>query len=79
MLKFRDAVALVVELAEMENSVFRLAREVKRTQRRVNALEKIFLPRYEQALKYIGGALEEREREELVVVRRIRQLRGAAL
>jgi len=72
---FCDTLELVARLAEVENAVLRLAREVKRTQRRVHALENMFLPRYEETLKFIGDALEERDREDLVVMKKVKQMR----
>jgi len=71
--KFRDALEAVAELAEVENAVFRLAREVKKTQRRVQALEKTFIPRYRETLDYISDALEEREREQMVIMKKVRE------
>ena len=63
MSKFKEVLGLLGRLAQARISLMRLAREVKRTIRRVNALEKIYLPGYEQNLKYIEGVLEEQERE----------------
>ncbi len=77
--RFLDALPLVAELAQVENAVFRLAREVKRTQRRVNALEKTYIPQYKRALKRIEGALEERQREEFLLLRKVKNKRHAAV
>lgn len=55
---------LTVVLAEIENSVYRLANAIKKTQRRANALKNIIIPRFEENVKYITEALEEKEREE---------------
>jgi len=66
---FEEALEAIARLAEVENAVLRVAQELKRTQRRVNALEKIFIPTYEETLRYIEDALEEHEREELVVMK----------
>jgi V/A-type H+-transporting ATPase subunit D len=60
-------------LAEIQNAVFRLAREVRKTQRRVNALEKIFIPAYVETLRFITDALEERERDEFIVMRKVKE------
>ena len=60
-------------LAEIENAVFRLAREVRKTQRRVNALEKMFIPAYVETLRFITDALEERERDEFIVMRKVKE------
>jgi len=77
MVKFREALKLVARLAEVENAVFRLAREVKKTQRRVQALEKTFIPEYEDKLDYISASLEERERENLVIMKKAKEKRQA--
>lgn len=67
--RFHAALEAISRLAEVENIVYRLARELRKTQRRVNALDKIFIPDYSETLKYIASALEEREREGVVVMR----------
>jgi V/A-type H+-transporting ATPase subunit D len=72
MKRFLEALPLVAELARVENSVFRLAREIKRTQRRVNALEKLYIPQYKEALRFIEDALAERQREEFIVLRKVK-------
>jgi len=61
---FRAVLNRIPELTEIMTSVWRLARELRKTQRRVNALKYIFIPDYENTVKYIESALEEREREE---------------
>ena len=76
--RFLDSLPLVAELAQVENAVFRLAREVKRTQRRVNALDKIYIPQYKRALKRIESSLEERQREEFILLRKVKAKRHAA-
>ena len=69
MRRFSEALDAIARLAEVENSVTRLASEVRRTQRRVNALEKIFIPEYRQTIGYIEDVLEEREREQFVIMK----------
>ena len=44
---------LTVELAEIENSVYRLADSIKKTQKRANALKNIMIPRFEETVKFI--------------------------
>jgi V/A-type H+-transporting ATPase subunit D len=73
---FREVMGHVPELAELTTSVWRLARELRRTQRRVNALEHIFIPNYEDTVAFIEGALEEREREEAFRVKRLKDQRA---
>ncbi len=61
---FREVKTLTVELAEVENSVYRLADAIKKTQKRANALKNIMIPRFEETVKFITDALEEKDREE---------------
>ena len=62
-LKFNEVKRLVVELAEVETGVCRLADMIKKTQKRANALKNIVIPEYERTIKYISEALDENERE----------------
>ena len=62
--KFSEVKYLTVELAEIENSVYRLAVAIKKTQKRRNALKNIMIPKFEQQVRFISNALEEKEREE---------------
>ena len=70
--KFRDVLQLLGSLAEARISLIRLSREVAKTIRRVNALEKIFIPDHEETLKYIETAIEESERESFFVLKLIK-------
>ena len=75
MKKFMEALKSIQQLAEIENIIFRLSREVKKTQRRVNALEKIFIPSYRDTIKYIEDTLDERERENLIIMKMVKEQR----
>jgi len=70
--KFREVLRLLGTLAEARISLMRLSREVGKTIRRVNALEKIFIPDYDVTLKYIEMALEESEREAFFVLKLVK-------
>jgi V/A-type H+/Na+-transporting ATPase subunit D len=72
MRRFVEVLRLLAELAELENAVMRLSLELRKTQRRCNALAKIFMPNYRETISYITGALEERERESFVILKMIR-------
>lgn len=63
--RFREVLLRVPRLAMLETAVWRLARELRKTQRRVNALQHIFIPNYEATVSFIVSSLEEREREEV--------------
>ena len=62
--KFHEVKLLTVRLAEIENSVYRLAQGIKKTQKRANALKNIIIPRFESTIKFISNSLDEKEREE---------------
>lgn len=63
-LSFLEVKRLTTELAEIENSVYRLAVSIKKTQKRANSLKNIIIPRFERNIKFISDALEEKERED---------------
>lgn len=63
-ISFNKAKAITVKLAEIENSIYRLAIAIKKTQKRANALKNIMIPKFENMVKFITNALEEKEREE---------------
>ena len=63
-LSFIKVKNLTAELAEIENSIYRLADSIKKTQKRANALKNIMIPRFEQTIKFISDALDEKDRED---------------
>jgi V/A-type H+/Na+-transporting ATPase subunit D len=63
----------LTEYATVAKEIIMLARELKKVQRRVNALQKVFIPPHEEAKKYIADRIEELEREEVFVKKLIRQ------
>jgi V/A-type H+-transporting ATPase subunit D len=67
-----EALAPIAELAEVEAILWRLAEELKRTVRRTNALNYMIIPTYQETIHYLEGALEEREREGLFHLKRIK-------
>jgi V/A-type H+-transporting ATPase subunit D len=69
----RKALSVLAEYATITKAVVMLSKELKKVQRRVNALEKIFIPQHEEAKKYISDRIEEMEREEVFVKKLIRQ------
>jgi len=61
------------KLAELKISVIRLANEVKKTIRKVNALEKIAIPDLKDTVLYIQSRLEENERDMFVLMKLVKQ------
>ena len=70
--QFKEVLKLLGTLAETTISVINLTREVKKTIRRVNALEKIALPDYEETLKFISATLDELERETFYTMKQVK-------
>jgi V/A-type H+-transporting ATPase subunit D len=74
--RFEAVLDKLLELAVLELSVRRLADEIARTTRRMNALEHVVVPRLERERKHIALVLEEREMEDRVRLRRMRSRGG---
>ena len=73
LLNFHNVKYLLFELAEIEVSVYKLANEVKKTQKRTNALQNIQIPRYRELVKFIQDALEEKEREDFFRLKMVKK------
>jgi V/A-type H+-transporting ATPase subunit D len=69
---FRQVLNRIPELSRLVTSVWRLAVELRKTQRRVNALQYIFIPDYVETITFIQSSLEEREREETFRLTRLK-------
>ncbi|CAH3979049.1 V-type proton ATPase subunit D [Pieris brassicae] len=68
---FQSAVKLLVELASLQTSFVTLDEVIKVTNRRVNAIEHVIIPRLEATLAYIISELDEVEREEFYRLKKI--------
>jgi V/A-type H+-transporting ATPase subunit D len=71
--KFHEVRYMIYELAEIENSIFKLAKEIEKTQKRTNALQHIQIPKYKEQVKYIQEVLEEKEREDFFRLKRMKK------
>lgn len=71
--KFFELLSLLTQMASIRTIVWRLAEEVKRTQRRVNALDKLIIPQATETISYIESVLEERERENIFVLKALKK------
>lgn len=73
---FRQVKDLTVKLSQVENSAYRLASNIKKTQKRANALKNITIPTYEGLVYSITNALEEKEREEFTRLKVIKRMKS---
>lgn len=71
--KFFNLLALLTQMASIRTIVWRLAEEVRKTQRRVNALDKMVIPQTVETKNYIENALEEKERENVFVLKALKK------
>ena len=70
---FEKVKELTIRLSMVENSAYRLANNIKKTQKRANALKNITIPLYETLSRDITNALEEKEREEFTRLKVIKR------
>ena len=76
---FEKSLEKIIKLAETENALKRLIREIEKTKRRVNALDYIMIPNLKNTAKYIILRLEEIEREQFISLKTIKaKLEGGA-
>lgn len=76
---FREVKDLTIKLSMVENAAYRLAANIKKTQKRANALKNITIPTYSALVYNITNELEEKEREEftrLKVIKRMKTKKG---
>jgi len=72
--RYEQALDLVILLAETETALQRLGGEIRMTRRRVNALEQVVIPDLEKQARYIEATIEEREREDLFRLKRVKRI-----
>jgi V/A-type H+/Na+-transporting ATPase subunit D len=72
--RYETELDLIIELAETETSLRRLGDEIQNNRRRVNALEQVLIPELKRQAKYIKVAIEEREREDLFRLKKVKKL-----
>jgi V/A-type H+-transporting ATPase subunit D len=71
---FADLLPHLIELAEVEKTCNRLAEEIEKTRRRVNALEHVMIPQMEESIKYISMKLDENERGNLTRLMKMKEI-----
>lgn len=74
--RFEAALELLLRVAPLDRKLARLAEEIRRTSRRVNALEQRMLPSLEEQVQYIRGVLDQREREDVLRLKHLKRMRS---
>lgn len=72
---FEGILNLIITMASNEVKVKRLGDEIRKTTRRVNALEQVVIPALKEQSRFIESTLEEREREDLFRLKRLKRMR----
>ncbi len=72
-ISFTRVLELITQVTWIENTAYRLAYEIRKTKKRVNALENVVIPELEKEIKFVQDTLEEIEREEFVKVKKIKE------
>lgn len=71
--KFEDELNIIIEMAAIETKLKRLGAEIQKTRRRVNALDQVVIPTLTKQVRYISMALDERSREDLFRLKRVKK------
>jgi V/A-type H+-transporting ATPase subunit D len=71
--RFEEALEKIIRIAPLDRKMRRLADEIRKTTRRVNALEQRLLPSLQEQVKYIRSVLDQREREDIFRLKRLKK------
>jgi len=74
--RFESTLELILRVAPLDRKLARLAEEIRRTSRRVNALEQRLLPTLGEQVRYIRGVLDQREREDVLRLKHLKKRRA---
>jgi len=73
---FQEVHKIVLDVAEKETTLRKLLYEIDKTKRKANAIENVFIPRLEEAIKFITFRLEEIERDTFVMLKTVKRKMG---
>jgi V/A-type H+-transporting ATPase subunit D len=71
--QFEELLAAILQVAATEVKLKKIGEEIKKTTRRVNALEQVVIPRIRGEIRYIAAVLEQRAREDVFRLKRIKK------
>src|SRR5690554_4683493 len=75
-IKMRQVKYYTIKLAELDNGMYQLAKAIEKSRKRANALERIVIPNLESDIRFISDALEEKEREEFLRMKKVKKMVG---
>ncbi len=70
---FQGVYQVVLEVAEKENAMRRLLREIEKTKRRASAIENVMIPRLEGVVRYIKFRFDEMERDSFAMLKTVKR------
>ena len=73
-IQLKESFSHVVKVAELEQSIRLLAKEIEKTRRRVNALEYVLIPQLQESIKFIKTKLDEMERSNISRLMKIKEM-----
>ena len=76
-MQFEKVKELTIKLSMVENSAYRLAGSIPKTQKRANALKNITIPTYQNLVTNITNSLEEKDREEFTRLKVIKRMKDS--
>ena len=71
--KYEDELNVIIPMAAIETKLRRLGAEIQKTRRRVNALDQVVIPTLKEQVRYISMALDERSREDLFRLKKVKK------
>jgi len=73
---FQEVHKIVLDVAEKETTLRKLLYEIEKTKRKANAIENVFIPRLEAAVKFILFRLDEIERDTFTMLKTVKRKMG---
>ena len=64
----------MLELAQVEKTMQLLAADIEKTRRRVNALEYVMIPQFQEKIRYISMKLDENERGNITRLMKVKEM-----
>jgi len=73
---FQNVHKMVLDVAEKETTLRKLLYEIEKTKRKSNAIENVFIPRLQNAVKFIVFRLAEMERDTFIMLKTVKRKMG---